>query len=101
MATVTLKITPDLMRMILHLPAGYHITGARMDTVTGPSGCSLDLLVLDVDAPDAPDGAVEMAPFYVRESPTAPDPVTLRAVEWIHADNTRTVRPVDPDPVGE
>lgn len=98
MPTVALKITPDLLRMILHLPDGYHITGARMDTVVGPTGWLLDLLVLDVDAPDAPGGAVEMAPSYVRDPPNAPDPVTLHAVEWTHVDGTRTVRSVEPSP---
>jgi len=98
MATVALKITPDLLRMILHLPDGYHISSARMDTITGPTGWLLDLLVLDVDAPDAPVGAVEMAPIYDRDPPNSPDPVVLREVEWTCADGTRTVRPVDPPP---
>lgn len=97
MPTVALKITPDLLRMILHLPDGYHITGSRVDTVIGPAGWLLDLLVLDVDAPDAPAGAVEIVPIYERDPPHTPDPVVLRHVEWTHADGTRTVQPVQPD----
>lgn len=98
MTIVALKITPDLMRMILHLPASHHITGARLDTITGPTGWLLDLLVLDVDAPDAPPGVVEMAPSYIREPPDAPDPVSLREVVWLYPDGTRPPQPTDTAP---
>ena len=93
MPTVQLKITPDVVRTILRLPPDYQVTGARMDTVTDQdSGWSLDLMVLDVHAPSAPEDAREMWPRYDQDMLTR-DPIWLSEVTWTHHDGTRTVQP--------
>lgn len=93
MAMVSLKITPEAVRMILRLPDDMTIVGARYETLNLHNGATMPLLVFELDAPTAPPNAIELAPAYERLS-GAPDPIVLQKVVWTHDDDTHTVEPI-------
>lgn len=88
MSLVRVRISDVALREVLHLPADTVLAGAATEHtgVSWPPYASS--LVLILDAPDAPEGAVEMTPVYQRERIEVPDRVELTGIDWRLADST-------------
>lgn len=73
MSRVKLRLADDLLiQHMLRLGNEAQLVGAH---VTGHA------LVLEIELPQAPDGADEAVPMYVRAT-DAPDPVQVIGIEW-------------------
>lgn len=97
MPQVALKITDDMLRTILRLPDTWDITGAGVERFPAgdDNGGLWSMLVLELDIPGAPSGAVEVQPSY-RRAP-GPDPITLVEVCWVDADGVRAIQSMTAD----
>lgn len=77
MAVVPLRCSAGFVRQILRLDhVNGQIVGARIEDDEGGR-----FLVLDIDAPDAPEDAVGMDPSYLQDH--ASGRVTMRDPGWI------------------
>ncbi|MGH7743304.1 MAG: hypothetical protein ACREQ5_00580 [Candidatus Dormibacteria bacterium] len=77
-------MTTELLCLLLRLDESMSILGARV--------CG-DVVELRVNTPDAPQGAIEALPHYYRAT-DAPDPVFLKAIEWLFADGSSAIQQV-------
>lgn len=83
--TIALRVPADILAQLMRLGATMRIVGARTETADGEP-----MLLLAVDAPDAPKDAIEMSPRYGHDG--RPDPVHMVAVDWTLRDGTHTVQ---------
>jgi hypothetical protein len=88
-----------LLHELLRMPEGVNLAGAGTEMTAGcPDAATL---VLTLDVPDVPAGAVEVTYIYTRDN-THPDPVRLTGYDWRLADGTTLHRdlttedPLDP-----
>lgn len=88
--TVALRVPADILAQLLRLGATMRIVGARTETADNEP-----MLLLAIDAPDAPKDAVEMSPRYGHDG--RPDPVHMIAVDWILRDGSHTVQALTPE----
>lgn len=88
--TVTMLCSARLLHQLLRLDESTNIVGARHETRG-----TVPWLVLDVYAPHAPEGVVQMHPHYQRVD-SHPDPVSLIAVDWEFDDGTRSTQTIAP-----
>lgn len=96
-APVALRITTDMLTALLRLdPEQHTIVGATIRQFG-----ELQLVELSIDAPNAPDGAVEMLPQYYHNG--RPDPVSMTAVTWEDIHGNQVLQQLAPqvDPPAE
>lgn len=80
--TVALSVTTQLLEQVFRLDPTMKIVGASYE--------DCGLVVFELDAPNAPDGAVEVAPVYYHNG--RPDPVHLKSVVWRLEDGSNAVQ---------
>lgn len=73
--SVEMRVNEAMLRQLLRLRGNERIIGARTEG-TGEQAT----IVLAIDAPDAPVGALGMKPLF--EHNGAPDPISLTAMVW-------------------
>jgi hypothetical protein len=88
--TIALRVPADILAQLMRLGATMRIVGARTETTDGEP-----MLLLAIDAPDAPKDAIEMSPRYGHDG--RPDPVHMVAVDWTLRDGSHTVQALTPE----
>lgn len=83
--TVALSVTTQLLEQLFRLDPTMKIVNARLDRDRD------GIVVFDLDAPNAPAGAVEIAPVYYRVD-NRPDPVILQSAVWTLRDGSNAVQ---------
>jgi hypothetical protein len=86
--TVALSVTTMLLEELFRLDPSMKIVNARRDRERQ------GVVVFELDAPNAPDGAVEVAPVYYRVD--RPDPIILQSVVWTLRDGSNAVQQIGP-----
>lgn len=77
-----MKVNEAMLRQLLRLRDNERIVGARTEG-TGDQAT----IILAIDAPDAPAGAIGMRPQFVHDG--RPDPISLTAMIWRMRDGSQ------------
>lgn len=83
MSMVQMRTSWELLREMLRLPGDVTVTGVCAERSAYSTALNV-IFVLDI--PGAPADAVEVTPFYQRDTFAPPDPVRLTGYGWRHAD---------------
>jgi hypothetical protein len=94
---VRLRISDVALREMLRLPEGTALAGAGAEHMGASWPPYSSGLVLILNVPGAPEGAVEMSSVYRRERIEVPDRIDLTSIDWttVHQDITSAEDPLD------
>jgi hypothetical protein len=84
MTLVQVRVTDVALKALLRLPDDVSLVTAAGEALPGDPPLSARSLLLVLDMPGAPDGAMQAEPVYTRQP--GDDPVALAGMRWYDAE---------------